>query len=450
MTSKLHVPSGAALLKRVPTHVWLGAIVAVGLALRLAWVLHVQPAPFGDSQWYANVASNVLHGHGFVANHNNPVLEPPDVPQPTAFYPPLYPLTLAALWKAFGTSVMLAQVFNAVVGALTIPLVFVLGSNIFGRRVGLAAAATFAVLPNSIAWLPFLLSETLFTFIFMAALCVLVSFCGVEKRTRAVLAFGVLAGLAMLTRGEGIVLLPAASLFWLARDGWRAALQHCIVAAIAVAIVMTPWTARNWIELGSPIPVSSSSGMNLRIGHSPQSNGTWLLLNDPVEGIDGWRSLDRPETEVRGDKVYTKRALSWAVTHPRQELYLARQKVRYLYQSEDDMALGFVPYGGSGVTPAAVEHALRPLIASCWYVSLAAAILLAPAWLSASPKRLLLMGVLVFWTAFHVAFFGLPRFHLPLLPLIIIAASGGVASVLADLRQSLRKPSLAVARPNAG
>src|SRR3989337_858634 len=104
------------------TSLWLATIFLVGLTLRLAWVLHVEPFPYGDPAWYANVAKNVAEGKGFAVNHNNPFFEPPDIPEPTAYYPPLYPLALATFWKVVGVSQTWAQVFNAVLSALTIVL----------------------------------------------------------------------------------------------------------------------------------------------------------------------------------------------------------------------------------------------------------------------------------------------------------------------------------------
>lgn len=414
---------------------WLVATIAIGFGLRVLWAFHVQGSLlFGDGAWFTNVAANLVHGHGFVANHNNPILEPPDVPQLTAYHPPLYPVALAVWWKVFGIGGTSMELLNVFLGTMAIPLVYVLGTRAFGRQVGVASAATYALVPNAIVWLPLPLSEALFTAIFLAALCVLVSFDTKRALLPATLAFGALAGLAALTRGEGVVLLPSALVFWVLRYGWRPSFNRFVFAAAAAVLVITPWMVRNWVQLESPIPIASSTGVNLRISHSPESTGTFVFLNDPIDGVSGQSAQFRTETEVRANRVYTKRAVVYAIQHPGRELKLAAWKVRYLFQSEDAMAQEFVLYGGTGIHPTALDAAFAPLIAISWYTLLAASILLAPLWLRANPRAALPAAVFVFWVGFHIVFFSLPRFHLPLLPLAVIATAAGVAALREKLR----------------
>ena len=417
------------------TAIWLTIIVLIGLTLRLIWALHVQPEPFGDTYWYINAATNLAEGKGFVANHHNPLSEPPDTPLPTAYYPPAYPLALAGVFKVFGVSLTSAKVFNAVLGALTIPFVYVIARRLFDRRVGLLAAAAFALFPNAIVWLPLPLSEPLFTLLFTAALWVLVAFRSKPFAfgAAAAVGFGLLAGLATLTRGTGLVLLPVALLFWLMRDGGRTGLRQLGLTLLATAAVLMPWTIRNWVVVDSPIVLASNTGVNLRMGHGPDANGTVILLNDTVYGIPGWRSLERPEWEVEGYRFYTQRAIHYALTHPGRELELSAQKIRYLYQSDSSELPALTAWGGAPLRPSGLEDVLGPLTDASWYTVLFAALGLAPFWLRRTPQQVMFVAVLVFWTLFHVVFFGLPRFHLPLFPLLIVAAAGGLWTAVGTL-----------------
>lgn len=421
------------------------AVVLVGLTLRVVWVLWVDPFPFGDTYWYVNVAQNLIEGHGFAANPHG-LFEPPGVPKATAYYPPLYPLTLAALWKVIGFSLTSGKLLNACLDTLTIFFVYDTGRRVFDRRAGLAAAAVYALLPNAIAWLPLLLSETLFTFLFLAALWVLVaSRPWADARRPAVPGlFGLLAGLAVLTRGLGVVLPASALIFWLARDGRRAALRQLLLALVAAAAVIAPWTARNWIVMGTPIVVSSNTGYNLRIGHSEGANGTFGFLPDTIDGVESWRSLDRPDWEVRGYRAHTRRALGYALTHPLRELELATSKIYYLYRSDAEMAPALTAWSAP-LEPQALEGVLEPLVTATWFLLLFAAVASAFVWLRRTPQRLLLAAVFLFWTAFHVIFFGLARYHLGLLPLMAVVATGGTAESLAAARTWMLR-----SRPRAG
>jgi 4-amino-4-deoxy-L-arabinose transferase-like glycosyltransferase len=416
------------------------AVMLAGLTLRVVWVLRVCPFPFGDSYWYVNVATNLMDGKGFIANHHHYFVEPSDIPKPTAYYPPLYPIALAALWKVVGFGLTSGRLLNACADTLTIFFVYDSGRRIFTRRAGLAAAGVYAVLPNAVVWLPLLLSETLFTFFFSAALWVLVASrpSAEVRRPTAALAFGLLTGLAILTRGVGIVLPAAAVVFWLGRDGRRAALRQLLLALVAAAAVIAPWTARNWIVMGTPIVVSSNTGYNLRIGHSAGANGAFTFLPDTIDGVESWRSLERPDWEVRGYRVYARRALGYALSHPLRELELAKSKVYYLYRSDAEMTPALTTWSAP-LRPHALQGVLEPLVTATWFLLLFAAVASAFVWLRRTPQRLLLATVFLFWTAFHVAFFGLARYHLGLLPLMAVVATGGTVESLAVARAWLRR-----------
>ena len=404
-------------------------------------MLHVDPFPhFSDQGWYFDVAENLAEGEGFVAHHHNTITEPPDVPQVTAYRPPAYPFALAALWKIVGVGETSARLFNAVLGALTILFVYALGREVFDRRAGLLSAGLYAVLPSAIVWLPLTLSEPLFTLVFVAALWLLFDSSSQTSAHRPAVAllFGLLAGLATLTRGQGLVLLPLALLLWLARDGPRGGLKQIGLALLTATLVITPWTIRNWVAMDSPIFVASNSGVNLRIGHASDANGTFRWMNDPIDGVQALQAADRPDWEVRAYQVYPRRALSYALTHPGRELVLAAKKIYYTYQSESWMVHALT-WAAEPLRPRTLERSLRPLIDVSWYVVLFAAVASTPVWLGRKPQRYLPAAVVVLWSLFHIVFFGLARFHLPLLPLFVVCAVGGTRTYLAAARTRFRR-----------
>ena len=52
-----------------------------------------------------------------------------------------------------------------------------------------------------------------------------------------------------------------------------------------------------------------------------------------------------------------------------------------------------------------------------------------------NPQALFLTAVIVFWTLVHVAFFGEPRFHVPLLPLAVLMSSRFLCTLGQNWRQ---------------
>ena len=419
----------------------LGALFALGLALRLIWVFYTDTIPLGgDPHWYYVVAINLAEGFGFVSNSGSSLLGEAVGPgEPTAFWPPAYSFVLAGLWKVLGidaasaaglpsdASLTSAKVLNAVLGALTIPFVYALGRRIFDRRVGLLAAGLFAIFPNAIAWTPLLFPEQLFVLLFVAALWVLVAFPITSGRSWAPLvAFGVLAGLATLTRGQGAVLIPVAVVYWLTRAGWRPAVGSTAIALLAAAAVIAPWTVRNGVALHAFVPISTNSGAALRAGHAPDSTGTTMWTRDRIDGFRMDQSLYRPDWEVQGYREYTNRAISYALTHPLRELELARSKVYHVYRSDSGVVPWLTTLGSTPIKPQALEDALVPLFDSAYYALLFVALASVPFWLRRDAGRQLLVSVVLLWTLFHVLFLGEPRYHVPLYPVFSIAAAAGV------------------------
>jgi 4-amino-4-deoxy-L-arabinose transferase-like glycosyltransferase len=412
--------------------VWLAlaAITLAALALRVVWVLYTDTYPAGgDPHWYYNVATNIARGKGVVADHYRTIFDPdPVIGEPTAAWPPAFSFLLAGLWQITGISNEAAKLLNAALGAATVPFVYLLARRLFSTGAGLLAAGVFAVFPNAIAWTPVLFPEQLFTLLFVFGLWLLVAAMSAERPRTTALAFGAIAGLAIFTRGEGAVLLAAGALFWLHRDGWRRGAGLTALAAGAAVVVLLPWTVRNRITMGAWIPVATNSGVALRIGHSPWATGTTDVVTppEPVDGVPIWEHTYHPETEVRSYREYTRRAVKYALTHPRRELDLSRWKVYHLYRS-DAWVVEWVKVGSAqAIHSAALEDALWRLFEVSHYVLMFAAVGTAAFWLRWSPGRLLLANTVLVWTAFHIVISAEPRYHVPLFPVFAVAAAGGV------------------------
>lgn len=432
VTSRSFAPPALPLdhVRVSPILLGVGAITLLGLALRLVWALYADAIPLGgDPHWYYVVGWNIAHGDGFVANRND-LFEIPGPGEPTAFWPPGYPFALGALYWVFGVSVTSAQVLNAVLGAAAIPFVYALGARIFSRGAGVIAAGLYAVLPNAIAGIPVLFPEPLFTLILVAGLWLLISFPLTERgRLLPLLGFGALAGMALLTRGQGAVLIPVAMLYWLQRDGWRPAARATAFSIVAAIAIIAPWTARNAVEMHAFVPVSTNSGAALRVGHNEESTGTTKWTNDIVDksGFRMEESLYHPDWEVKGYREYTNRAIKYALTHPANEVVLSGKKIYHLYRSDTDAIHWLDTLGATPLEPSGLQRALPMALDVSYDAFLFASLASVPFWFSRrDPRRLMLVNFVLVWTLFHVAFLGEPRYHVPLFPLFAIALAGGL------------------------
>jgi 4-amino-4-deoxy-L-arabinose transferase-like glycosyltransferase len=215
------------------------AAVAIAAALLVVWVLfHFKNIveKIGDPYDYGRIAHGFVE-HGFT--------------QLTRRAASLYPEFIAVVYSLGGGDnvVILLQVFFH---AATCVLVFWLGLRIFNARTGMLAGLLCAVHPMLLRYVPDLHMET-----FLTLMCTLTVWTTVRFHDRPSVANGVLVGVvgmcATLTKG---VILPYLGVFGVI-SGFSALRHRSIqrLAAVAVifitmAVVLAPWTYRNYKVTG--------------------------------------------------------------------------------------------------------------------------------------------------------------------------------------------------------
>ncbi len=232
------------------------AIVVAGVAIRVLYTLLEAPWPppaLDDQFYFSGLGKLIANGHGFIGPFN---FYFHGTSLPSAEHPPLYPIALAGLAKLGGTSPDAQRLVGSVFGAGTIAALGLLGRRLGGERAGLLAAGLAAIYPVLIAADGALMSESLFGL--LVALSLLAAYRLVESPTTGrAAALGAVVGLAALTRGEALLLLPLILVPVLRRPaGVRAALA----TVLACAVVLTPWTVRNWIVFHQPVLIATDSG----------------------------------------------------------------------------------------------------------------------------------------------------------------------------------------------
>ena len=236
---------------------WLLALGLGALAVRILYVVLVlrDYAPVSDALHYHSLGAAVGEGRGMV--HPFPF----GYPHATAFRPPLYPLLLGGVYAITGTKLGAAQALNVVVGTGVVVLAAVLAWRMAGERAGVVTGLLAAVYPPLIFNDGLPLSEPLGLLLLVATVLLLVDH-------RAAWA-GVTSGLLLLTRptAQFFVLVLVMWIVW--RLGWKRA-AYFVMCTI---VVVTPWLARNWVRLGTPVLVTSN-GFNLSAIYSPEAKAT--------------------------------------------------------------------------------------------------------------------------------------------------------------------------------
>ncbi len=219
----------------------LAIILLVALALRCALLLASWQAPqrffTPDSRDYNLLAHNLLNDGVFTRTG-----------QPDLFRTPGYPAFLAAMYWLAHNSIPFAVTVQIALDVFQCALVYVLGRQLCSHKVGLVAAACQAVFPLAIVGAVRVLSEGLFALCLTACLVLLVELYRRGKGWPWALAAGVVLGLGCLIRPIGLplaVLLAGALLISRWRN-WHWAAIFLVGTLCAVG----PWIARNELKTG--------------------------------------------------------------------------------------------------------------------------------------------------------------------------------------------------------
>lgn len=427
---------------RDPFTRWMGVVLLVAGVLRVAWVLYAAREPVGlhDPFWYELGATRIANGDGYTLLSGDP----------TAYYPIGYPAALAVVvWLTANTPIpdnvpVAAGMLNVVLGVATVGMIGVLGRRLLGARVGIVAAAVVAVFPNQIFYTATMLSETLFNTLLVSALLVLVWSRDRVSPWPRVLVAGVLLGFAVLTRPVALAVLPFVGLaWWIGRTGWRRALTATLVLAAGVVLVILPWTIRNVVRMGEPVLISTNTGDNLCIGHSPEANGAFRIPSEePGDSTDSCFA-DVPgrvttEDELRRDRTLRSRAVEYAVDHPRRELSLLWWRAYYTFYLDDDGLSAVESYQDDRFLGDRQRAVLETFANGAYFGVLALALLGIPAlWDRRDRRRLLYLGFLAAMATPPLVIFGDPRFKVPFALLCVLPAAITLTAVASIRRSAL-------------
>jgi 4-amino-4-deoxy-L-arabinose transferase-like glycosyltransferase len=382
---------------------WLRVLAAVGVH----WYTQRKGALclFPDTRIYWLLSETIAAGTTYevVQWGNNPHF---------ALRTPGYPLFLAACRLAFGARVLPVRLVQAILGAVSVWLVYRLTAQVVSSRRGdppgrapllaglLAAIDPFLVLTSALV-----LSEALFIPLMLLSLWGMAVLWTPEAEDagrpqhdwRWALGAGVASGAAVLVRPSWILFPPVMLGIWLAASGRgkrATALRATFLVALGFVAVMAPWWIRNARVYGRFVPTALWTGASLYDGLNPRATGAsdmdWFL-----GAADVW-----PLGEEAQDRELFRRAASFARANPRRTLELAAIKAAR-YWSPWPNAEGWR-------SPAVT------LASALWSVPLLAAIALG-LWDRRRDGRVLVLlaGPLLYFALLHMVFASSMRYRIP-------------------------------------
>jgi hypothetical protein len=400
-----------------PPPLWL--VIVAGLTFRvLIWAL-VEPVASSDGATYLKLANQLLVGDGYGSQ------------QSLAYWPPGLAFALVPLLAAFDTA------FALLVFSLLAYLISSWGMWKLGERIGLGAWAAWplvmlAVWPTHVlmSGLPEkeLLVIALLPWILWAAL-------KTSSRLTYALLAGVLVGAITLVQ-PSFQLLPFFAVVLAAAFG--APLRRLVpalgLALLGAAIVIAPWTYRNYLVLGQTVLVSTNGGSNLYRANNELATGGYVQLGTvDVESLP----------ELESDRVGKALAVRWIRDNPQDFLRLTAARV-LLFPGDHSYGAFAAFRADPDRIPKWSYLALKAGTAATWL--LLWALVLGAAWLlwlrrqTVQPETLFMLVPWLYLSGIHAFFESGSKYHLPTLACMLV----WMVALFRELISS--RPSLTPAR----
>ena len=424
-------------------------ILALGVMVRVAalgwWGYHQLPTRIWDENDYRQLAVSIAE-HGTFAFADG---------RPTCLRPPLYSAVVAAVYKVCGQEHYLFAVraLQNLLSLVNVVVVFYLASEAFSRRVGLWAAGLFCFYPSFVLFSNLLLTETLFTLLLSLVCLAVVRF--YRRNTVGYLALaGFLLGLGALTRSVLWLAPPFLALFVLLT--WRAGFPRRLLAAglmaAAFAATIAPWSVRCTRLEQTFVAIDTMGGRNFMMGNYEYTflYRSWATIDVGLRHPErGWDNVVRQAdpsfdemTQGQKDKRALKYGLDFVKRNPGLTAYRDVIKCLQFWGLERTILAGAIhPRSYFGPLPRPVVGVLAALILGGYVFALFSGIfgiLMAPP----GDRRLHWFFLLVigFIWGIHMVVFAHERYHLPLMPLVLMYAASAVVHAR-DLWQRRGRPA---------
>jgi len=373
------------------------------LAVALSIPVFPTVANTWDSNFYHESALSLTRGQGYEFQG-----------QPTAFFPPAFPVALSGAYRILDPVARSGQMLNVLLSLALCGITVLAARSFLGRAAGRWALLIMALEPSQILMPAFLMSETLCATLLM--LLFLAAWRGAWRGWLWLVVAGLAGAAAGMTRGHGFLLVPLVPLVLFVRDGLpRARFVIMLLVLLGVSAgTISLWATRNQAKLGRAVPVATNGGINLLLGNNVNA---WGGRAEPPGGV--------PQTgnEIVDERIAADRAMEFVRRNPGRFVATLPLKVIRLwsfgpavtYRAELRTKLGnTVGWTVTGLAQAS-HFALLILGALGLYG-------VARRGGRAGPAFHLILGVFAIWTLGHLPFLGGARYLFPIQPLLVLAA----------------------------
>ncbi|HCV25646.1 MAG TPA: hypothetical protein DGN59_19485 [Candidatus Latescibacteria bacterium] len=382
--------------------------MALGLAVVLRLMFIVVPgweSVDADESKYHSLATSILEGQGYSWGG-----------APDADWPPLYPIFLSAIYFVFGRGATAVYCFQALLGAATAYGVYRLSLSIFEDERGAALSAfVIAGYPLLIFLNKSLLSENLYVPLLIWHLYFLHQ--GLARNSpRHLTTSAALLGLTALTRSfiAPIVVTYGVMFLVILPGRFASRLRAGLSYAMVFGLMLLPWTIRNYIVFEELVPLTTSMGSTLYAGYSMSDYTYGNSPHDEVARVAG--QVQQLEGRVAANRYLMQESLRIIAEHPSRVPALVAKKAAYFMMPFDYDILPRFPDGSNPGFNSPYVFFFPFFLVGVWQAYRARCLI--------SP----LLVVMGYTLVMCMLILGLPRYRLPVEPIMVLFACFALVS----------------------
>lgn len=425
------VESGAGSSRR---GIWI--LLSAALALRLAvFALAMDKGLyFPDESEYLELAKNIYHGEGFSYKG-----------EPTSFRPPGFAFLMAVVFQIFDTTSPVAvRGLQMFLSLLTIGVIYRAGRDGWGERTGLAAAGIFAFYPTLVGFNNIVLTEPGFLLCVSLACWAMVRHLNHPNAWQAGGA-GLALGLGALVRDTLFYSGPVTTLFLLglAIKDRRYRWAHAAVFAAGFLLAILPWCIRNSRLHGEMAMISTVGGITFYLCNNedaPLIRTPAIFFEKPLFQTEGYYyETLMPElnglSEPAKQNIVVRKGLQYMLANP--GVTFVRMLGRLVdFWGQERLVVNQLLGKYYGDLPMTAMIALIAVVFGAYSLTIFGAVF-GYFCTRLRPFDIFSLSIIAYYVMMHLMVFAHPRYHVHLLPFLIIPAARaflGRAEILASRR----------------
>jgi 4-amino-4-deoxy-L-arabinose transferase-like glycosyltransferase len=343
---------------------------------------------------------------------------------------PLYSYVLAFIYKAIGRDFFWVYTIQALLGAATALVIFLIGSRIFNKATGIIGGLFYACYAPAIFFDGLLLKVSFAAFLLSFAVYFIAGR-GLKEIGPNQILSGVFMGLATLTRGNFLLILPVIFLALLLNRqvDLKRRIGMALLFVIGNLLILVPVAARNYAVSNDLVLTTSQAGQNFYIGQNPEANGTYVKLSfvrpEPLFEQEDFhkeaeKRLDKELTPSEVSKYWFSQGMEFIKSEPLSFIKLTGKKLLLFFNNYE------IPDNHNFYFHKKYSNVLQALPISFGLMSPFIILGFLGILYERKPGSLFILAIQVVYIGSIILFYMFSRYRMVIQPLLCLSAAYGV------------------------